>query len=157
VLEAAVAALAATGGTAVVQAAGTDTWYGVRRAVARWFGRGDAAREEAALARLDRTAEAVAGDAAGDGRARAELAAAWRTRFTDLLEELGPEERASAAAELRLVLDAAAGTALSAGAGGVVVGGNLDIRAGSGSVAAAVIQGDVHLTRPSAPHDPDGD
>jgi hypothetical protein len=41
------AALAAAGGAAVVQAAGTDAWNGFRQAVARWFARGDAQREQA--------------------------------------------------------------------------------------------------------------
>ncbi|MGW3466207.1 hypothetical protein ACWDE9_44675, partial [Streptomyces olivaceoviridis] len=37
-LEQALTALAAAGGAAVVQAAGTDAWTGLRQAVARWFG-----------------------------------------------------------------------------------------------------------------------
>jgi hypothetical protein len=50
--EEALAALAAAGGTAVVQAAGTDAWAGFRSRVAKWFARGDTEREQIALERL---------------------------------------------------------------------------------------------------------
>lgn len=40
----ALTALAAAGGTVVVQAAGTSGWQGFQRAVARWFARGDEGR-----------------------------------------------------------------------------------------------------------------
>ncbi|MFF3208460.1 hypothetical protein [Streptomyces sp. NPDC002962] len=49
-------AAAAAGGSAVVQAAGTDLWNGFRGRVAEWFGRGDAVRESRELERLDRRA-----------------------------------------------------------------------------------------------------
>jgi hypothetical protein len=71
-LEQALTALAAAGGTAVVQAAGTDAWTGLRQAVARWFGRGDRQRERVELERLDRTAGELrhpAGSSRAAGRA----------------------------------------------------------------------------------------
>ncbi|MFF9378900.1 hypothetical protein ACF1BB_30840, partial [Streptomyces griseoluteus] len=55
-LSEAMVALAAAGGTAVVQAAGTDAWTEVRQQVARWFSRGNPQRETAELERLDQTA-----------------------------------------------------------------------------------------------------
>ena len=58
-LAEALTALAAAGGTAVVQAAGTDAWTGFRARVAKWFARGDTGREQVALERLDRTAAAL--------------------------------------------------------------------------------------------------
>jgi hypothetical protein len=58
-LTEALTALAAAGGTAVVQAAGKDAWTGFRGRVAKWFARGDTGREQVALERLDRTAAAA--------------------------------------------------------------------------------------------------
>ncbi|MFZ3474947.1 hypothetical protein ACODT3_01270 [Streptomyces sp. 4.24] len=69
-LERAWAALAAAGGAAVVQAAGTDAWTGLRQAVAGWFARGDARREQAALERLDQTADALRATQEDDGAER---------------------------------------------------------------------------------------
>lgn len=97
-LEAALAALAAAGGTAVVEAAGTDAWAGLRARVAQLFGRGDDGRERAELARLDATAAALTGAGPGDGggagsgvgqSVRIRQEAFWQARFAALLE--GPE------------------------------------------------------------------
>ena len=46
-LDQALTALAASGGTALAQAARTDAWTSLRQELARWFGRGDAQREQA--------------------------------------------------------------------------------------------------------------
>ncbi|MFG3255742.1 hypothetical protein [Streptomyces sp. NPDC048172] len=146
---AAVAALAASGGTALVQAAGTDAWQSLRDGVARWFGRGDDRREGLALERLDRTEAAVRD---GDPEARAEQRAAWRGRFADLLEELDEEERESAASELRELLGRhGAGPGVSAGAGGVAVGGDFRVTAEGGSFATGVHHGDVTIQGPPEP------
>ncbi|KUN57298.1 hypothetical protein AQJ46_47980 [Streptomyces canus] len=135
-------ALAAAGGTAVVQAAGTDAWTGLREAVACWFGRGDSQREQAELERLDRTAAALeAADPAQVERARVSMEAAWQARIEATLEHLDGPERDQAADQLRaLLVDQGPGDAVSAGPGGVAVKGHLDIRADQGSIAAAVIQ-----------------
>ncbi|MFD5464969.1 hypothetical protein ACFWIQ_19390 [Kitasatospora sp. NPDC127059] len=104
-LEEALAALATAGGTAVVQAAGTDAWAGLRTRVARLFGRGDGQRERAELERLDQTASAL--EVAGAGEAeivRARQEAAWRTRFEALLENLADDARRQVAAELRTLM-----------------------------------------------------
>jgi hypothetical protein len=80
-------ALAAAGGTAVVQAAGTDAWTGFRQAVARWFGRGDAQREQAELERLDQTAAALeTADPTQADRVRISSEAAWHARIEAALE-----------------------------------------------------------------------
>lgn len=109
-LEAALAALAAAGGTAVVEAAGTDAWAGLRARVAQLFGRGDERRERAELARLDATAAALTGAGPGDGggagsgvgqSVRIRQEAFWQARFAALLE--GPEWDRTAA-ELRALL-----------------------------------------------------
>lgn len=150
-LSEALTALAAAGGTAVVQAAGTDAWQGLRQAVARWFGRGDEERERALLERLDRSADALTA-ASGSELERFELSeqAVWRTRFETVLEDLGESERQQAAEALRALLDAHAAPGVSAGDRGVAVGGRVDIRADHGS-AAALRMGDVTLNNPPQP------
>ncbi|MFM9449406.1 hypothetical protein [Streptomyces acidiscabies] len=92
-LDEATLALAASVGTAVAQAAGTDAWTTFRERLARALGRGDAEREVAQRERLDRTAEREEG-----------TAAAWRTRTEDLLEELPPAERAALEAQLKALV-----------------------------------------------------
>ncbi|MFD8611314.1 hypothetical protein [Streptomyces sp. NPDC059631] len=142
------AALAAAGGTAVAQAAGTSTWQGFQRAVARWFARGDEGRERIALERLDRSANALY--ASDDGeleQARRIQQAVWQTRFADALESLDEGERVRAAEVLRALLDDHAGGAASAGDGGVAVSGNVSINADHGS-AAALNMGDVSFSNP---------
>lgn len=89
-LDQALTALAAAGGAAVVQAAGTDLWTGLRQAVAGWFGRGDAEREQAELQRLDRTAAELRSAPADEAeRLRIRAEAAWQARMEALLENLG--------------------------------------------------------------------
>ena len=154
-LAEALAALALAGGTAVVQAAGTDGWASFRQAVARWFGCGDESRERAELERLDRTAAEL--EAAGPSeveRVRARGEASWQARFEMLLEGLDEAGRERSATALRQLLaqhaPAAAG-GVSAGAGGVAAGGNITNRAEGGSIAAGVIHGGAHLGGPSQP------
>ncbi|MBF9070157.1 hypothetical protein [Streptacidiphilus fuscans] len=117
-------ALATTAGTAVAQAVGTDAWHGLRDGIARLFRRGHApeAAQQTALERLDRTAAEVARTAPDAvEQAQGLAAASWQTRFRDLLEDLrDDEERATVAAELRRLLDAA--TAGASGGVGLVSG-----------------------------------
>ncbi|MEV4922240.1 hypothetical protein [Streptomyces roseoverticillatus] len=110
-LSEALVAVAAAGGTAVVQAAGTDAWTGLRERVARWFGRGDEGRERAELERLDRTAGVLAAADSGSGsgsgdaaRVRDRQEGAWQNRFESLLEGLPEEERELVAEELRALV-----------------------------------------------------
>ncbi|MFJ4091445.1 hypothetical protein ACIPYS_07655 [Kitasatospora sp. NPDC089913] len=101
-LEEALTTVAAAGGTAVVQAAGTDAWGALRLRVARLFGRADGGREHAELEQLDRTAELLA--TAGPREAelvRESQETSWRHRFEVLLESLDAREREEVAAELR--------------------------------------------------------
>ncbi|MEV5315495.1 hypothetical protein [Streptomyces sp. NPDC052610] len=113
-------ALAAAGGTAVVQAAGTDAWATLRDRVAGWFGRGDAARERDELERLEATAgELTAAEGGADAeRLRAHQEQAWQARFAMMLESLREQERARAAAELRDLV----GPAAAEESGGTVTG-----------------------------------
>ena len=148
-LAEALTALAAAGGTAVVQAAGMDAWAGFRARVAKWFARGDTEREQVALERLDRTAAAL--EAAGPGeveRVRAGQEASWQTLFEMLLEGLDGEEQQRAAADLRdLLADFASGRAAAVGQDAVAVAGDVDIHAETGG-AAAWQMGDVQIGHP---------
>jgi hypothetical protein len=156
-LPEAMVALATAGGTAVVQAAGTEAWAALRQSVAAWFGRGDTARESAELARLDAAAsDLVAADSGGaEGvqaeRIRIRQEALWQARFESLLESLAEHERTRAAEELRGLLDAHAASGPSAGDGGLAVGGDVHIRAEGGSIAAGVIHGGAHIGPPPPP------
>ena len=148
-LSEALTALAAAGGTAVVQAAGTDAWTGFRARVAKWFARGDTGREQVALERLDRTAAALG--AAGPGeveRVRARQEASWQTTFELLLEGSDGGEQQRAADELRdLLADFAGGRAAAVGQGAVAVAGDVDIHAETGG-AAAWQMGNVQIGQP---------
>ena len=151
-LEQALVALAAAGGTAVVQAAGTDVWIGLRGAVARWFGRGDERRERAELERLDQTAaELEAGDEAAVERSRIRQETVWQTRIEALLETLDDAERARAVDELRALLEehAPAG-GVSVRRDGIAAGRDVTIRA-DGGIAGGVIHGGAHLGTPPPP------
>ncbi len=105
-LTEALIAVAGAGGAAVVQAAGTDAWTGLRQRVARLLGRGDTQRERAELERLDRTAQALEeADAAGETeRARLRQEASWQTRFESLLENLEDSEQQQVATELQALV-----------------------------------------------------
>jgi hypothetical protein len=122
-LAEAMTVLAAAGGSAVVQAAGTDAWEGLRSRLAQWFGRGDAARERGELERLEHSAaELEAADTGAADRVRTRQEAAWATRIEGLLEDLDDDEqRAQAAGQLRQLLEEAA-PAPSGGSG--LVSGN---------------------------------
>ncbi|WP_306329036.1 hypothetical protein [Streptomyces venezuelae] len=154
-LSEALTVLATTSGTALIQAAGTDAWTGLRERVARLFGRRSARAEQATLERLDRTAAEL--EAATDDSAeqiQATLRSSWRDRLIELLEELDDTERDEVAEELRQIVAASGArpdaSGPTAGDGGLAVGGDMSIRADSGSVAAGVIHGGVNLG-PSQP------
>ncbi|MER5710438.1 hypothetical protein [Streptomyces sp. NPDC002122] len=147
----ALTALAAAGGTAVVQAAGTSAWQGLQQALAGWFGQGDQERERAVLERLDGTSVdlASASDAELE-RTTIWQQATWQARFEAVLEELRESEREQSAEALRVLLNTYMGWGASAGHGGAAVSGRVDIRADHGS-AAALRMGDVTINNPPQP------
>ncbi|MFB6935253.1 hypothetical protein [Streptomyces chartreusis] len=102
-------AVAAAGGGAIVQAAGTDAWAGIRLGVARLLGRGEAGREHAELERLDQTRAELesAGDGAEAERVQTVLVTRWQTRLEMLLEQLPEEEQQQVAAELQALVQQA--------------------------------------------------
>lgn len=152
-LEQALSELAAVGGSAVVSAAGTDAWTGLRQALAHWFGRGSPQREEAERERLQQTDAVLRGtDPAEADQARMRLAASWQARIEVALETLEETDLDQAVRELRAVLHPSGppdGT--SGGAGGLGVAGNVDIHAESGSIAAGVIHGGAQIAHPTVP------
>ncbi|WP_030705776.1 MULTISPECIES: hypothetical protein [unclassified Streptomyces] len=99
-------AVAAAGGSAVVQAAGTDAWNGIRGGVARLFGRGEPGREQAELERLDQTRSVLEAAGEGEGAQRVQIAqvARWQTRLETLLEELPAAEQQLVVAELQALV-----------------------------------------------------
>ncbi|MFY1681642.1 hypothetical protein ACN265_08955 [Micromonospora sp. WMMD730] len=145
-LDEALTALAVASGTAVVQAAGTDAWSGLRRAVARWFARGDVGREQAELERLDQTAGALqTATSEVAEQKRIDQQAVWRTRVEVMLEGLNNAERAHSADQLGSLLaqhTSGGSVGMSAGYGGTAVGRDVNIAADHGSVAAWSV-GDV--------------
>jgi hypothetical protein len=151
-LSQAITALAAAGGTAVVQAAGTDAWAGIRQQVARWFGRGNPQREQDERERLDQTAaELEAAGPAEAERVRIRQEAVWQGRIEALLESLEDVERTPVVAELRtLQAQHTSRRTVLAGQSGLAVGGDVNVQADNGS-AAAVTMGDVTLGNPSQP------
>ncbi len=146
------AALAAAGGAAVVQAAGTSAWQGLQQSVAQWFARGDGERERAELERLDQSAAAL--EAAADDEwtgVRSGQQGAWQARFERALEDLGDREREEAAEILRSLLrthgpEVGSQTTVS----GPTILGNADVRADHGSVAAVQMR-DVTIQTPPQP------
>jgi hypothetical protein len=141
-LAEALTALAATAGVAAVQAAVDDGYGGARRRIVRLLARGDRRRQQATIKELARTAQAIraaAPDAVAQVREQQETY--WRQRWEALLEAAGQVEREKLVAELA-ELSAARGT---------TGGGNTTVKAGDGSVAAAVLNnyGSLTITNPS--------
>jgi hypothetical protein len=156
VLTEALTALAAAGGTAVVQAAGTDLWTGIRDRVARVFSHGNTREATRIVERLDQTAQSLDPNGKTEEEltdARVRLGAVWQARFEDLLEEADDREREELATQVRELVAFASrhDIDVSAGVGGVAVGGHVNITANDSSVAAGVIHGGVTLGNPSVP------
>ncbi|MFD7417098.1 tetratricopeptide repeat protein [Kitasatospora purpeofusca] len=130
-------ALAAAGGTAIAQAAGTDVWIAVRDRVVRLFSRFGSRDVDAVSAELDRLA-AGPGNAAGGTEAAAAL---WRSRFGVLLQQLEGPDHESAVELLREVVGlAGVATAVTAlGNNSLALGGDASFVAEPGALAAATV------------------
>ena|SRR5215831_11919814 len=144
-----VSGLVALAGNTLVAAAVTDAWETARQRFARLFGRGkpDSATER----RLGATrSQLAAADPAELEQAQADLAAQWALRLSDLLEEdPGAEAELRALVdEIRAMLPAGA---VSAVGYAVAAGGDVNVSADHGSVAAAVIHGNMAPPGPTGP------
>ncbi|WP_327739553.1 hypothetical protein OG749_42640 [Streptomyces nojiriensis] len=136
-------ALALAGGTAVVQAAGTDAWDGLRRMVGDLFDRGDGTRADAELERLDRTAEVLtSGNGIGSELLRQE--GMWQARFEALLEGLDGPGQERAAERLREML-----SFVAASTGDVAMGTGKASARGGGSAVTGVKRGGGSQTGPA--------
>ncbi|GGU46911.1 hypothetical protein [Streptomyces coeruleorubidus] len=102
-LPEALAAVAAAGGVAVAQAVGTDTWHGVRHAVARLWRYRDGEQQQVALERLDETATVLAQASGEDAQVR--QAVVWQVRLENLLEALDEADQQTVVEELRALVD----------------------------------------------------
>jgi hypothetical protein len=142
-------ALAQFAGTTVAAATITDVWESVRSRFARLLGRGNAKRTEAADGWLVQTREQLtnAGPGTALERARAAAAERWTGRFADLLDE-DPGLEADLRALVNEVAQQLPGATVVAANHSAAAGRDLNITASGGSVAAAVIHGNV------APPDP---
>ena len=135
-------------GNTLVAAAVTDAWETARQRFARLFGRGkpDPATER----RLEATrSQLAAASPAGLEQVQADLASQWALRLEDLLEE-DPDAEAALRAlveEIRVMLPGA----VSAAGHSVAAGGDVNVRADRGSVAAGVIHGNVAMPGPTGP------
>ncbi|MGI5479451.1 hypothetical protein [Streptomyces lavendofoliae] len=152
-------ALAAAGGAAVVHAAGSDEWEGLRSRLARWLSRGDAERERGELERLNHSAAELAAAAMTD-RVRARHEAAWQTRIETLLEDLDDDQqRDEAAAQLHQLLREVASSA--SGGGGLVsrnFHGPTALQTGARNLQVnQFVHGPVGHTPPGPENDPDDD
>jgi hypothetical protein len=146
------AALAVAAGNALVQAAVTDGWPGLRSRVVRLFGRGDLDQQIAR--RLDATrAELMAAPPDQADTVRSRLASQWETRFGDLLDNFPDAERELA----NLVEDLKAAAPVTAAGGSVAADRAVNIGATDGSMAAGIFQGSVTLpaARPPVASPPD--
>lgn len=144
-------ALAALAGNTVVAAATTDAWEAARRKFAQLLGRGNPDRTKLAELRLDQTREQLEGVTGQElEMAQANLGKTWQVRLEDLLEEdPGVEvDLRALVEEIRATLPP---TVVSAADHAVVAGGNVNISADRGGVAAGVIHGDVTPPGPTSP------
>ena len=84
-----IGALVALGSNTLVSSMVTDAWEATRHRIARLFSRGDDDSPDAPTERRLETARAqlIAAVPAEQEQVRAELAAQWRVRLTDLVEE----------------------------------------------------------------------
>jgi hypothetical protein len=114
-----------------------DCWAAVIRSGKRW-------RSVVWIIRV-RNYRALESDRA---QARTRLEAVWQTRLIDLLEE-----HPDAAADLQVLIDRIQAElparVVSASGHGVAAGGNVNINASAGSVAAGTIQGNVSPSSPT--------
>jgi hypothetical protein len=131
------AVLAETAAAALVGAAGTDAWKGIRDGFMRLFGRRGAHAHEVAGIQLDEVSAATRETPGEDGDGLRVLQRIWQQRLIQLLAEL-PE----AAGELRALIDGA--TRATAGHVQVSVQRNM---AGPGGVVYGVQNGKIVIQK----------
>lgn len=140
---------AQTASTALVTAAVSDAWEDARHKVASWFGRGQP--DPGAARTFDQTrAELAAVQPAELSILQADLARDWVVRFKDAVRD-HPDSGVSLATladQLQALVPASTTAATDHS---VAAGGDITISAKGGSVAAAVIHGNVSPPGPTVP------
>jgi hypothetical protein len=150
-LVAALMALAALAGNTVVTAAVTDAWETARKGFARLLSHGDPDKKKLAEQRLAETHAQLAGAQGADlERVRAALEAQWVMRLADLLEE-APGVEADLRALVEEIQTQLPAGMTSAADHSLAAGGDVNITASGGGVAAGVIHGGVSTGNPSSP------
>ncbi|MFD3556468.1 hypothetical protein ACFWWA_30845 [Streptomyces goshikiensis] len=141
------AAIAAAGAGAVVQAAGTDAWGSVRDRVGRLFGRD---HEQWVTESLDHTSATLQLVTRDEDREHEQVlqAAFWRLRFEELLTTSEGEQRAAVAKQLRSLNECLQQAPRSKS---VHFSGDVSVTAHGGSVAGAILEGNVHIENPPSP------
>jgi len=145
------AALAMLAAQTVVAAASTDAWALAKRGVARLLGHGDPERERLAEQRLDQTRDQLRAAPGQElDRARGQQEAAWQARLADLLQE-----HPDTAGGLQVLVDQIRAelpaTVVAAADHSVAAGGDVNITASDGGVAAGTIHGSVSPPGPTHP------
>jgi hypothetical protein len=144
-------ALAQWAGQTVAAAAATDVWESARQKFARLLGRGDPKKTEVADRWLQETRQQLTAAAGAELEpVRVAQAQRWQDRFADLLDEEPGIEAALRALVQEIQTDLPA-SVISAADHSVAAGGNVNIGATDGGVAAGVIHGDVSAGNPPSP------
>jgi len=144
-------ALAQWAGQTVAAAAVTDMWESARRKFAQLFGHGDPKRTEAAGRWLAETHEQLTAATGTDLEpARAAQAQRWQGRFADLLDE-DPSVEADLRALVEEIQAQLPAGAVAAADHSLAAGGDVNITASGGGVAAGVIHGGVSAGNPFSP------
>jgi hypothetical protein len=144
-------ALAQWAGQTVAAAAVTDVWETARQKIARLLGRGDQRKTEVAERWLDEThQQLIAVQDADLARAQSAAARRWESRFADLLDE-DPELEADLRAVLQDIAAQLPAGMVSAADHSVAAGGDVNITASGGGIAAGVIHGNVAPPNPTGP------
>jgi hypothetical protein len=135
-------------GQTIVAAVATDAWDLCQRGFARLLGRGDPKKEQLTEQRLEETRQQLTG--AGSDQVRAAQAVAWKTRLEGLLEE-NPDAEAELRALVQQIQAQLPAGMVSAADHSVAAGGDVNVTASGGGIAAAVIHGDVAPPNPTRP------
>jgi hypothetical protein len=143
-------ALAQWAGQTVAAAAVADVWESARQKFARLLGRGDPKKTEVAERWLEDTREQLTTAGTEAEPVRAAQAQRWAGRFADLLDEDPGIEAELRALVQEIQAELPAGV-VSAADHSVAAGGNVNISATSGGVAAGVIHGGVSTGNPPGP------
>ncbi len=142
--------LVSLAGQTVVTAAVTDAWEAARHGFARLLGRGDPGKTKLAEQRLAATHDQLTEAEGADlERARTALEAQWVIRLADLLEE-DPGIEADLRTLVEEIQARLPARVVSAADHAVAAGGDVNIKASGGGVAAGVVHGNVEPPNPTS-------